>query len=134
MDTGDQPDSGQGGGGGTGAGGGDGSGGQGGISGSGTGGSVSMGRPVDLNNLRAPLSPDGTRKISFTPTNTGKISIRIYEAGADVDYPVEIKSTSEGAVHKGSLEIDCVAEHRMTVLLELRESFNGAIKVVANEI
>ena len=134
VDTGDQPDSGQGGGGGAGAGGGDGSGGQGGISGSGTGGGASMGRPVDLNNLRAPLSPDGKRKISFTPTSTGKISIRIYEARADVDYPVEIKSASEGAVRKGSLEVDCIAEHRMTVLLELRESFNGAIKVVANEI
>jgi len=134
TDTGDSPDSGQGGGGSTGAGGGGGSGGQGGISGSGTGGGVNMGRPVDLNNLRAPFSAEGERRVSFTPTSTGKICIRVYEAGADVDYPVEITSANQGNVSKGILELDCVADHRMTVLLKLQESFNGAIKVVANEI
>lgn len=132
-DSGTELENGSGGGGATGAGKGDEQGGKGGIQGSGHGGG-GIGRPVELRSIRAPLLPTGQRKISFIPSISSQLVIKILEAGADADYPVCIISADQGSISNGDLMLDCKADTKTTVLVELGDSFNGAIKVVANEI
>ena len=74
------------------------------------------------------------RKVAFTPTTTGKLILRILEAGADNDYDVAIASSDAGIVENGGVIIDVNAGRRSTLNIELEEEFSGAVKVVAYEI
>lgn len=81
---------GEGGGGGEGAGGGDSEGGGKGTAPGGQGSSAN--RPgVSLNNLRAVSTSSRSRRIAFTPIQSGMVNISLYEAGADSDYELLIK-------------------------------------------
>ena len=92
-------------------------------------------KPVEINNIRSTIiDKDGKRKLSFIPSESGKLFIRIYESGADNDYSVSIVDSNLGIVNSGCLELDCVALQKVTALIKLNDNFNGAIKVVANEI
>ena len=122
----------EGGGGNVGSGGGDGRGGSG--SGEGGSGGGSQKPIVSINNIRAiPLSSK-ERKISFTPTITGMISIRLMEAGADVDYDTSVSKSDLGEIKNGCVIVDVTAGSRFNVNVELNNDFSGALKVVAHEI
>lgn len=122
-----------GGGGSDGSGGGDGSGGQGGGSG-GSGGATPSKPTVGISNVRAIMRGPSTRKISFTPQKTGRISLQVLEAGADADYAVGIQGADEGTVRRGALMMDVVLGTRKTVEVTLDQAFDGALKVVAHEV
>ena len=100
----------------------------------GAGGGNVGGKSVELRNIRAPIVPGGNRRISFTSTQSGKVALKIFGAGADNDYLVEILDADKGIINNGKIEIDCLAGEKTTILLELYNNFSGAIKVVANEI
>lgn len=127
---------GEGGGGAGGSGGGDGLGGSGsGAGGTGSGSGANTPNPsVEIDNVRAIVVNNKTRRISFTPTKTGQISIGVFEAGADSDYEVPVISTDMGSVTKGKVILEAVKNNRLTLSVELNESFSGALKVVAHEI
>lgn len=127
---------GEGGGGNGGQGGGDGLGGTGnGEGGTGSGGGVASSKPpVGINNVRAVLLDSHTRRICFTPTTTGKVSIGIMEAGADSDYDLAIVSSDFGEVSKGKVIVDATKNNRLALSVSLKENFSGALKVVAHEI
>jgi hypothetical protein len=133
---GDGGDDGEGGGGGSGDGGGDGLGGKGpgeGGSGSGSGGE-SQKPTVEISNIRAIVKDPKTRRISFTPASSGKISIGVMEAGADSDYDISIVSSDTGALNKGKVIVDVTKNSRITLTVSLNENFTGALKVVAHEV
>ncbi len=122
----------EGGDGGQGQGGGDGEGGKGG--GNGGTGSGSRKSAVDIKDFRAVPLDAKTRKVSFTPTISGTISLRLMEAGADSDYETSIMKTSRGELDKGGAILDVTAESRFTLEIEMRQDFLGALKVVAHEV
>lgn len=131
--TNDTTDDGGGGGGKDGAGGGDGKGGV----GDSAGGAGSGGQPevsVSLSNPRAVVLTPGTRRIGFTPSRSGKVSIVLFEVGADSDYPLSVKKSSIGEVSNGKILLDLSKNSRSIIDVELAEEFSGALKVVAHEI
>lgn len=89
---------------------------------------------VEINNIRAPLSNGKSRKISFTPLKSGKINLLVKEAGADVDYDVGIKASSSGTLQNGGVVLDVVSGNRVSINVELDQSFSGALKVIAHEV
>lgn len=131
-ETGTEGDSG--GGGGSGSGSGDGFGGKGNGDG-GKGGSGSSSQPtIDIENIRAIPASKTSRNIAFTPTKGGQLSLSFLEAGADSDYDLAIASSSKGEVLNGKVLLNVDANKRVNLLVDLAESFSGALKVVAHEI
>ena len=114
-------DSGGGGGGGAGSG----------ISGGGEGARKS---DVSINNVRAVLFGDRSRRVAFTPVFTGKISLRLFEAGADTDYEVFIINADKGTAENGGVTLDVTAGNRCSMNVELDKDFSGALRVVAHEV
>ena len=133
-EDGDDEPGGEGGGGGNGGGGGDKPGGEGGGGGNGGEGGGSQKVMVDINNVRAILSGARTRKIAFTPVSSGKIVLNVKEAGADMDYDVDIVKADQGVLGKGGVVLDVLAGTRINMDIELNQEFSGALKVVAHEI
>ena len=122
-----------GGGGKDGAGGGDGKGGV----GTGEGGSSSgknKGKGISVDNVRAILTGNKSRKISFTPTDGGKILIHVKQAGADSDYNIGVVESSAGEILNGSVCLDVIAGERLSLDISLNKIFAGALKVTAHEI
>jgi hypothetical protein len=138
--TGDDEGEGEGGGGKEGAGGGDGKGGTGAAEGDGSGGGGGGGAastnksPVDISNVRAIVLGDTSRRIAFTPFSTGTVLVELREAGADSDYPLAITSAQNGTIRGDGVELRVVAGQRVVLNVGLAESFNGAVKVIANEV
>ena len=123
---------GTGGGGGNGGGGGGGNGGSGGSQGG--SGSGSQKASVELSNIRS-LGKGGNKRILiFTPTRSGKVALKVLEAGADTDYRVEVVKSSLGETKNGAIVLDVTAGSRCTLDVELKEAYAGAVKVVAYEI
>jgi hypothetical protein len=124
---------GEGGGGSDGAGGGDSeSGGQGTAPG---GQGASMNRPgIALSNLRAVSTSGKSRRILFTPMQSGLIAVSLYEAGADSDYDIGIKECDRGEIKNGRVILEVEAGVRTSLEIVLKSSFEGALKVVAHEI
>lgn len=132
-DYGDGAEGGQGGGGSDGRGGGGGTGGKGQAPGGSGKGSEQM-KPVEIKNIRAIVSGKNNRVISLTPTTSGKLSITVYEAGADSDYPAAIIGTDVGTLKDGAVVADATEGERLTFNIVINDEFEGAMKVIANEI
>jgi hypothetical protein len=126
-------DDGEGGGGGVGAGGGDSEGGGKGTAPGGQGSSAN--RPgVSLNNLRAVSTSSRSRRIAFTPIQSGMVNISLYEAGADSDYELLIKEASVGEIKNGRLILEVEKGNRVMVDVVFKSVFDGALKVMAHEV
>ena len=89
---------------------------------------------VDINNVRAIITSATARKLALTPVKSGKISIHVKEAGADSDYDTAICKTNKGTISDDGVVIDVKAGKRVTLNVELKEEFTGALKVVAYEV
>jgi len=132
AESGDGDEPGKGGGGNSGSGKGDGRGGKGKIDG-GTSGTLQ--KPfVIINNVRAIPSGSKTRKVAFTPVKSGKISLRLMQAGADTDYDIFVNDSDMGDIQNGCVLIDVVSGQRLSLNVELNQDYLGAIKVVAHEV
>jgi hypothetical protein len=124
---------GEGGGGDEGAGGGDSEGGGKGTAPGGQGSSAN--RPgVSLNNLRAVSTSSRSRRIAFTPIQSGMVNISLYEAGADSDYELLIKEASTGEIKSGRLILEVEKGNRVMVDVVFKSVFDGALKVMAHEV
>ena len=77
---------------------------------------------------------DMSGRIAFTPFSSGTYIVELREAGADSDYPLAVKSSQNGAVKDGGVELKVKAGQRVLLDVELAESFTGAVKVVAHEV
>lgn len=130
---GSEGEDGEGGGGDKGAGGGDSEGGGRGTAPGGQGSSAN--RPgVSINNLRAVSTSSKSRRIAFTPVQTGMVAISLYEAGADSDYELSIKEATIGEIKNGRLILDVEKGNRVTVDVGFKSAFDGALKVMAHEV
>jgi len=84
--------------------------------------------------LRAVPTSSKSRRISFTPEQSGIIIISLYEAGADSDYPLSIKECSIGEIKTGRVLVDVEKGERFSVDVVFKTAFDGALKVVAHEV
>jgi hypothetical protein len=124
---------GDGGGGADGAGGGDSEGGGKGSAPGGQGSSAN--KPgVSLHNLRAVSTSSKSRRIAFTPVQSGFVSISLYEAGADSDYELPIKEATTGEIKSGKLILEVEKGNRIMIDVGFKAAFDGALKVVAHEV
>jgi hypothetical protein len=130
---GEEVEGGEGGGGDTGAGGGDSNGGGKGPAPGGQGAGANK-ASVPINDLRAITTSNRSRRISFTPTDTGFVAVSLYEAGADSDYELAIKEASIGERQNGRLILEVQKGSRVTVDVVFKSVFTGALKVMAHEI
>ncbi len=89
---------------------------------------------VSLNGLRAVTTSSKSRRISFTPAQTGSISVSVFEAGADSDYPLMLTDCSIGEIKAGRLQIDIQRGERLSIDVSFKSAFDGALKVVAHEV
>jgi hypothetical protein len=104
------------------------------VGGGGSGGSGTPKLLAPINNPRAVITGPGTRKISFTALKDAKYEISLFEAGADSDYPVDIKMTSVGIVKDGKIIINAEKDTRISLETELCNTFEGALKIMSYEI
>ena len=92
-------------------------------------------KPVNLANVRALGLAVNRRRINFTPSSTGTISLEFQEAGADTNYLLPVSSGSEGAVDQGKLTgVPVVAGQRKTLEVEFGREFAGTLRIVANAV
>jgi len=89
---------------------------------------------IALNNLRAVSTSGKSRRILFTPLQSGLIAVSLYEAGADSDYDIAIKECDRGEIKNGRVILEVEAGVRTALEIVLKSSFEGALKVVAHEI
>ncbi len=122
---------------GPGGGGGKGGGGGGGGSGEGSAGGSSRGgsKPVGLLNVRALTLSNSRRRVNFTPTLSGSITIEFQESGADTNYLLPVSSGSEGVVESGKLAgLVVTAGQRTTIEVDFSRPFAGTLRMVANAV
>lgn len=87
-----------------------------------------------LCDIRAVVSTGNSRKISFTPTSSGLLRLRLMRAGADTDHDINIIECDKGQVKEGCVTMNVEANKRTTLNVKLGKSFDGSIKVLAYEI
>jgi hypothetical protein len=90
---------------------------------------------LPLADVRAvPLAPT-RRRVAFTPAVTGELVIELQDSGTDTNYALEVATANVGTVDQG--RISRIAAHagvRIVIDVELRSSFEGTLRVVANAI
>ena len=87
-----------------------------------------------LINVRAIIISKDTRRISFTPTVNGNVSLRLMRAGADADDDVKIIQSNKGLLKGGCVIVNVKAGNRTTLDIKMGKIFDGSIKVSAYEI
>lgn len=130
---------GEGGGGGQGKGGGDGEGGKGQATGGEGGGDGSAGPSVHsaliaIQNFRSVPISRRNRRIAFTPSGSGRVFLKLLEAGADADFGAKIVRTDTGILRDNGVVLDVKQGERCVIEVELSGDFIGAMKVVTHEI
>ena len=89
---------------------------------------------MDIRNVRSIISGTKQRKVAFTLSKLGNISVRLMAAGADSDYDLVVVSSNIGTINEGIIELEVTEESRVSLDVELDQNFSGAIKVIAYEI
>lgn len=115
-------------------GGGDGKGGNGPGEGGASGAGKAHGNAVPINNVRALIVGNNSRRVFFTPVENGRVSIYAKRAGADSDFDISIIDSSKGEVKDGGVSLDVVAGERLSLDIVLNKTFSGAMKVMVYEI
>ena len=100
----------------------------------GTGGAGTPKLLAPINNPRAVVTGPNKRKITFTPLKDANYEISLFEAGADSEYPISIKMTSPGVVKDGKIMIKAEKDSRISLEVELCDTFEGALKISSYEI
>lgn len=90
---------------------------------------------IALRDVRAvPLAPQ-RRRVAFTPSVSGTVSVELQDSGADANYMLDVRSASEGVVKAGRIEgLTVKAGSRVVLEVELGREFEGTLRVVANAI
>lgn len=111
-------------------------GGKGGRSGDGEGGSGGKDKKPfkKLQNVRAVMIDSDKRKLSFTPTATGEIALRLMRAGADTDHDIKALKSSYGTIKGGRIILTVTEGQRVTLDVQIEKNFSGSMKVSAYEV
>ena len=90
---------------------------------------------IALQNVRAvPIDP-ARRRVAFTSTVSGVVTLELQDSGADMNYRLDVRGTSAGAVKDGRIEgLEVIAGQRRIVEVELEREFHGTLRVVANAV
>ncbi|AHE54157.1 hypothetical protein [Sphingomonas sanxanigenens] len=90
---------------------------------------------LPLGDVRAvPLTPN-SRRVAFTPSESGALVIELQDSGADTNYALAVHAASQGAIKDGRIEgIVAKAGARCIIDVELAQDFQGTLRVVANAI
>ena len=90
---------------------------------------------IPLRDVRAvPLAPD-VRRVAFTPSITGTVNVELQDSGADANYMLEVRETSNGTIKGGRIEGLAVKEGTRVILeVVLDRAFDGTLRVVANAV
>ena len=73
--------------------------------------------------------------VAFTPTSSGPINLELQDSGADANYMLDVRGTSQGTVRDGRIEdLQVTAGHRFVIEVELSSSFQGTLRIVANAV
>ena len=90
---------------------------------------------VELRDVRAVMLEKSWRKVAFTPSITGIISVELQDSGADTNHLLKVKNTTVGSMADGRIDgIHVVAGKRCIIDVELTSDFEGTIRVVANAV
>ncbi len=90
---------------------------------------------IALRDVRAVLLTPTRRRVAFTPTVSGTVSLELQDSGADANYMLDVSNASEGIVKAGRIEELAVkAGSRVILEVELGREFEGTLRVVANAI
>ena len=87
--------------------------------------------PIALGDVRAIPITDVKRKVTFTPSTSGKFRIAIQGSGADSNFDLPIRNIVTTAGSGPRLEIDLVENKRFSLEVELVEPFAGSVRVLA---
>lgn len=88
-----------------------------------------------LRDVRAVMISSNSRRMSFTPSASGRISLSVFAAGADSDRVLTIASSSEGLASGNQIDgLQVKRDERITMTVEFGEHFSGAVRLVANAI
>ncbi|QBZ82369.1 XRE family transcriptional regulator [Hydrogenovibrio crunogenus] len=91
-------------------------------------------KSISIKDVRSFLIPNGKRSLSFTPYSSGEINLSLLECGSDQDYFIAVREADLGKVVDGRINMTVVQGQRYRLTVEVEDSFDGAIKVVANEV
>ncbi len=89
---------------------------------------------VALQNIRAIMQGEKSRKIFFTPTKTGLIQLKVLQVGADAEYELEVHTTSIGLLKDKGIAFEVIKGERVEINIGMKQGYSGALKVVAYEI
>ena len=93
------------------------------------------GQNISLTGVRNILTSSKSRRVSFTPTQTAKISISFEQVGLEQNVLSRIGSSSKGTIEQGaSVIIDVTKGARETLDITFAHEIPGAMKVVANAV
>ncbi|GAB2884783.1 hypothetical protein GCM10027202_11700 [Microvirgula curvata] len=105
--------------------------------GAGSGGSGKQGKvpPLKLRDLRTAIPKNGAdawkRTIWFTPTVSGKATVKLEATGLHTGEPLPVVTASTGSVRNGSVELDLNEGVRISLGVTLDAPYAGPIEVFA---
>lgn len=112
--------------------------GSGGGRGSGTGGRGKKGGAAsidlaDFRNVVVPASTGWSRRLYFTPEETGEASVTVLAAGMDVPTALHVIAADAAKVNNGKLVVNMTAGERHDIYLKFNEEYAGPIELVASK-
>jgi hypothetical protein len=87
-----------------------------------------------LFNVRAIMTSMDSRRITFTPTVTGEVCLRLMRAGADTDHNIDVIESSGGLIKGGRIIVKVNDGCRITLDVKMERKFDGSIRIVAHEV
>lgn len=96
-------------------------------------GSAAKALPMQLGQLRNLIGKDGAshRVLWFTPSGTGRASLRLDAPGINSPEPLNVTSTTLGKVSEGRVVIDVKEGERIKIELGLDVAYEGPIEAAA---
>lgn len=97
-------------------------------------GSTTTPKPVAVRNFRGVVLSPSKRRLAFTPGSTGQVELQLEDSGADTNRPLEIVGSSIGSLTNGKVHVACTSGKRITLDVELSQTFAGTLRIKANAI
>jgi len=90
---------------------------------------------LPLADVRAVLLGPTRRRVAFTPSSSGELTIELQDSGTDTNYALRVVGTDTGEVEQGRLtKVSAQAGSRIVMEVELAQAFSGTLRVVANAV
>lgn len=90
------------------------------------------GGEMTLLDVRAVPIDSHKRRIFFTPTRDGSITLKFEAAGADAQHPLQVAEASKGVVRNGCVdELQCESNQRFNLEVIFTIPFSGTLRISA---